>query len=93
MSPDSDGDGVRLPARLVVASEPGTFRPCPPTSATAVGDAVGHGTALGTIETLGRSVPVTSAFAGRLAAVLASDGERLRVGQPVAWLHLDEAAG
>ncbi len=85
-----EGDDVRLPGWLVVAPEPGTFRP--PAGADAVGEgrSVRHGTALGTVETLGRSVPVTSAFAGRLAVLLASDGERVRIGQPVAWLHAED---
>lgn len=83
------GDDVRLPARLVVASEPGTFRrPAPDASA---GETVRPGTHLGTIETLGRTVAVTSAFHGVLQGMLAFDGERVRIGQPVAWLHaLDE---
>lgn len=86
----SEGDDLRLPTRLVVAPEPGTFRPCPSEGATLEGRAIHPGTRLGTIETLGRSVEVTSAFDGLLVALMASDGERVRASQPVAWLTVTE---
>lgn len=88
----AEGDDLRLPARLIVAPEAGTFQPLPPETCTAEGEVVVTGTAIGMIESLGRQVPVTSAFAGFLMGMLALPGERVRAGQPVAWLHTVEAA-
>lgn len=86
-----EGDDLRMPTRLVVAPEGGTFRPAPPDVCTTEGEIVSPGSSLGTIESLGRSVTVTSAFHGFLMGMLALPGERVRPGQPVAWLHDIEA--
>jgi biotin carboxyl carrier protein len=40
------------------------------------------------IEGPGISTPVRSPFRGILAGLLANDGERLRQGEPVAWLRV-----
>jgi hypothetical protein len=40
------------------------------------------------IEGPGVSTPVRSPFRGVLAGLLAHDGERLREGEPVAWLRV-----
>lgn len=87
-----EGDDLRLPTRMIVAPETGTFRPLPPETCTTEGEVVVTGTAIGVVESLGRSVPVTSAFAGFLMGMLALPGERVRAGQPVAWLHSTDAA-
>lgn len=87
-----EGDDLRLPTRLIVAPEAGTFQPLPPETCTAEGEVVTAGVSLGTVESLGRSVPVTSAFGGFLMGMLALPGERVRAGQPVAWLHAIDAA-
>lgn len=86
-----EGDDLRVPTRLVVAPEGGTFRPTTPDVCTTEGEIVRPGSRLGTIESLGRSVDVTSAFNGFLMGMLALPGERVRAGQPVAWLHDLEA--
>lgn len=86
-----EGDDLRVPARLVVAPEGGTFQPAPPGVCTTEGEIVSPGSSLGTIESLGRSIGVTSAFHGFLMGMLALPGERVRAGQPVAWLHEIEA--
>lgn len=82
-----EGDDLRLPTRLVVAPEAGTFRPLPPGTCTTEGQVVVPGECLGTVESLGRRTEVTSAFEGFLMGILALPGERVRAGQPVAWLH------
>ena len=87
-----EGDDLRLPTRLVVAPEAGTFQPLPPETCTTEGEVVTAGVSLGTVESLGRSVPVLSAFGGFLMGMLALPGERVRAGQPVAWLHAIDAA-
>ncbi len=49
---------------------------------------VAAGQTVGMLEGPGTSTPVSSPFAGRLVGVLAQPGERLREGQPVAWLRV-----
>jgi biotin carboxyl carrier protein len=88
----AEGDDLRLPTRLIVAPEAGTFQPLPPETCTAEGEVVTAGIPVGTVEALGRSVPVTSAFGGFLMGMLALPGERVRAGQPIAWLHTIDAA-
>lgn len=81
--------GERLVAteRLVVAPALGTFRPLPPETVTAEGEIVEAGQAVGTVDSSGESVPVTSPFHGFLMGMLAQPGERVREGQPIAWLR------
>lgn len=43
---------------------------------------------IGFIDGAGHSTPVRSAFSGLLMGLLAHAGERVREGQPVAWLRL-----
>lgn len=88
----TEGDDLRLPTRLIVAPEAGTFQPLPPETCTAEGEVVTEGVSVGTVESLGRSVPVRSAFGGFLMGMLALPGERVKAGQPVAWLHTIDAA-
>lgn len=82
-----EGDDLRVPTRMVVAPEGGTFQPARPDVCTTEGEIISPGSDLGTIESLGRSVRVTSAFHGFLMGMMAHPGERVRAGQPVAWLH------
>lgn len=49
---------------------------------------VREGEVVGVIVTSGRELPVRSAFTGRLMGLLAHSGERVREGQPVAWLRV-----
>lgn len=42
---------------------------------------------MGEIVVLGETVPVWSPYAGVLMGMTALPGERLRAGQPVAWLR------
>lgn len=81
--------GERLVARerLVVSPALGTFRPLPPETVTAEGEIVESGQVVGTIDSSGESVPVTSPFQGFLMGMLAHPGERVREGQPIAWLR------
>ena len=52
------------------------------------GTVVAAGQAIGVIEGPGSSTPVRSPFGGFLIGMLARAGERVREGQPVAWLRL-----
>lgn len=80
------GEAFAVPERVIVAPAPGTFRPVdaaePATDGTVVEEQV-----IGFVEGNGHSTPVRSPFGGRLMGLLAHAGERVREGQPVAWLR------
>ena len=75
------GEGLLVLERVIVAPSVGVFRPLFRHD-TACGQPVG------VIEGPGVSTPVRSAFRGVLAGLLANDGERMRQGEPVAWLRV-----
>lgn len=52
------------------------------------GTLVVAGSPLGGVVGSGRTTTVTTPFTGVLAGMLAHDGERVREGQPVAWLRV-----
>jgi len=72
--------------RMIVAPVVGVFRSSSE-NAVDCGRAVDVGQTIGVIEGIGVSTDVCSPFRGVLAGMLASDGERLREGEPVAWLR------
>jgi biotin carboxyl carrier protein len=87
------GEVLAVPERVIVAPAVGVFRPLSEmhdVDLTAAGDgtAVAAGQAIGVIEGPGSSTPVRSPFGGFLIGMLARAGERVREGQPVAWLRL-----
>jgi biotin carboxyl carrier protein len=82
------GERMHVPERLVVAPSAGVFRRLAAEPSTADGNVVTPGQSIGVIELSGRSTPVLSPFAGSLMGMLAESGERLRAGQPVAWLRI-----
>lgn len=43
---------------------------------------------IGYVDGVGHSTPVSSPFRGKLMGLMAHAGERVREGQPVAWLRL-----
>jgi biotin carboxyl carrier protein len=81
------GEGLLVPERVIVAPSVGVFRPLFRHD-TACGRPVETGQQVGVIEGPGISTPVRSAFRGVLAGLLAEDGERMRQGEPVAWLRV-----
>jgi biotin carboxyl carrier protein len=82
------GERMHVPERLVVAPSAGVFRGLPDDTLTPAGRVVAPGQSIGVIELSGTSTPVCSPFAGELMGMLAEPGERLRAGQPVAWLRV-----
>jgi biotin carboxyl carrier protein len=78
------GEGLLVPERMIVAPAVGVFRPVD----LAEDEDVEAGQTIGMIEGPGTSAAVASPFAGRLIGVLVHPGERLREGQPVAWLRV-----
>jgi biotin carboxyl carrier protein len=83
-APPPPGEWLSVPERVIVAPGTGVFRPAHVGAGTVVapGDVVG--------ELVGRDAPrpVHSPFAGTVMGLLAHPGERLREGQPVAWLRV-----
>jgi biotin carboxyl carrier protein len=84
VSPTHHGELLDVPERMIVAPSVGVFRP----NLVGGGDDVDAGEEIGVLEGPGTSVPVRSPFRGRLIGMLAHPGERLREGQPVAWLRV-----
>jgi multidrug efflux pump subunit AcrA (membrane-fusion protein) len=97
------GEVLAVPERVIVAPAVGVFRPLAVDSdldltdtgtallgdtPTPPGTVVTAGQAIGVIEGPGSSTPVRSPFGGFLIGMLARAGERVREGQPVAWLRL-----
>ncbi|MDQ1403842.1 MAG: hypothetical protein QOG03_2158 [Actinomycetota bacterium] len=81
------GEHLLVPERVILAPATGLFRPHPPATVTAEGEVVYEGQAVGVVEASGTPHDVTSPFAGFLMGILAHPGERVREGQPVAWLR------
>ena len=79
------GEGLGVPERMILAPSVGVFRPLDDVDAGALVDA---GQTVGHLDGPGTSTPVCSPFAGRLVGMLVTAGERLREGQPVAWLRV-----
>lgn len=76
-----DGEHLYVHERLVVSPAAGVFLPDP--TAPPEGSPVEVGGVLGTVG----GIQVISAFAGFLQGMLASHGERVMTGEPIAWLR------
>jgi hypothetical protein len=79
------GEGLLVPERMIIAPSVGVFRALDDLDE---GDLVGIGQTVGVLDGPGTSTPVCSPFRGRLVGMLVHSGERLREGQPVAWLRV-----
>jgi biotin carboxyl carrier protein len=82
------GERMFVPERLVVAPSAGVFHRLAPEALATEGELVAPGQSIGVIENSGVSTPVCSSFEGLLMGMLAEPGQRLRAGQPVAWLRV-----
>jgi biotin carboxyl carrier protein len=82
------GEVLGVLERVVVAPTRGVFTPLAPGCVTTEGELVEAGQAIGTIESSGTPIEVLSPFTGFLMGMLAHEGERLREGEPVAWLRV-----
>ena len=78
------GERLAVPERLIVAPAVGVFRPADVDE----GATIGAGDVVGEIVGPGTELPVRSPVGGTLMGLLAHPGERLRAGQPVAWLRV-----
>ncbi len=81
---DLPGERIAVPERMIVAPIVGVFRAL----GAEVGAQIAEGDIIGVIEGPGTREPVRSPFAGVVMGLLARDGERLRIGQPVAWMRV-----
>lgn len=88
-----EGDDIHLPARLVLAPQAGSFRALPPATVTTEGEIVTVGQPVGLVDHTGGTEEILTRFTGFLMGILALPGERIRAGQPIAWLHPVEADG
>jgi biotin carboxyl carrier protein len=92
-TPDAQlGERFHMLERLVVAPAAGKFEPTPPQTVTAEGEIVYRGQTIGSVTSRAEHYTVTSNFTGFLGGFLAMPGERVRPGQPLAWLHSLETA-
>ena len=82
------GEELAVLERVVVAPSWGVFTPLAPETVTAEGELVEAGQTIGTVENSGVTTAVRTPFTGFLMGMLASDGERVREGEPVAWLRV-----
>lgn len=81
-------EDLRVPERLIAAPTAGTFTLLPPDVVTSEGEIVRAGQELGAIERNAGRVPVVSPHTGFLMGLLALPGERVRDGQPLAWVRV-----
>lgn len=80
------GERLTIPERVIVAPASGKFRPAEESNPE--GDTLDAQQVIGFVDGAGHSTPVRSPFKGLLMGLLAHAGERVREGQPVAWLRL-----
>jgi [acyl-carrier-protein] S-malonyltransferase len=78
------GETLAVPERMIVAPVVGIFRP----HEVADGVEILAGDEIGVVEGPGTRCPIRSPFGGTLMGMLAHPGERLRSGQPIAWLRV-----
>ncbi len=84
------GEVLHVRERIVLAPATGRFVTVPldQNDPARPGEIVLRGSSLAAVLSSGTEQPVTTPFTGVLAGLLAHDGERVREGQPVAWLRV-----
>lgn len=87
-TPVPRAESLSVPERLITAPTAGVFEPAPPDVVTCEGEIVYRGSEIGTIHQTGEAHPVESPFTGFFMGLLALPGERVRPGQPLAWVRL-----
>lgn len=81
-------EDLHVPERLIAAPTAGVFTLLPPDVVTSEGEIVQAGQAMGFIERNAEQVTVVSPHTGFLMGLLALPGERVRDGQPLAWVRV-----
>lgn len=87
-APLPHAEGLSVPERLITAPAAGVFEPAPPDVVTCEGEIVYRGSEIGTIRQTGEVHSVASPFTGFFMGLLAMSGERVRPGQPLAWVRI-----
>ena len=87
MADGPTGEHLDVLERVIVSPATGTFSALPPETVTTEGEIVLRGQAVGTVDGPGGPITVESAFTGFLMGIIALPGERVRQGEPVAWLR------
>lgn len=82
-----NGETLTVPERMIVAPAVGVFRLLGAENPDG-SELILAGQEIGVVEGPGASTPVRSPFGGALVGMLARTGERVREGQPIAWLRL-----
>ena len=82
------GEDLHVDERVIVAPTAGRFRPLAPASPGSDPGRLVAGQEIGVLDLPDRTRPVRSPFDGRLMGMLAHAGERVRAGQPLAWLRV-----
>ena len=81
-------EDLHVPERLIAAPAAGVLTLLPPDVVTSEGEIVQAGQPIGFIERNGEPVTVVSPHTGFLMGLLALPGERVRDGQPIAWVRI-----
>ncbi len=84
----SHGERLGVPERVILAPIAGSFRPLTVSAGGDDANDIDEEQVIGFVEGQGQSAPVRSPFGGLLMGLLAHAGERVREGQPVAWLRV-----
>jgi len=79
------GEILSVVERVIVAPATGVFRRLDGHGGSR-GDVIRRGDVIGALQSLGVSTQIQSPFEGVLAGLLVLEGERVRSGQPVAWM-------
>lgn len=82
------GEEVIVLERVIVAPMAGRFHPVADGGELLHESILTAGQTIGYLVLPGETRPVPSPFAGQLMGVLALAGERVRAGQPLAWLRV-----
>lgn len=81
-------EDLHVPERLIAAPAAGVFNLLPPDVVSSEGEIVTTGQVMGSIERNAGQVHVVSPHTGFLMGLLALPGERVRDGQPLAWVRV-----
>ncbi|MGH9210608.1 MAG: hypothetical protein ACRD2C_07985 [Acidimicrobiales bacterium] len=81
-------EDLQVPERLIAAPAAGVFRLLPPDVVSSEGEIVQSGQVMGSIERNAGAIDVVSPHTGFLMGLLAHPGERVRDGQPLAWVRV-----
>jgi biotin carboxyl carrier protein len=82
------GEDLHVAERVIIAPTAGRFRSLAPERDGPDDGRLVAGQQIGVVDLSDRSRPVHSPFDGRLMGMLAHTGERVREGQPLAWLRV-----